>query len=692
MRRQVDGSVEIVSSPTSGFSAADLTASLRHWPRVFALTLLGVSSAAVRLQPLATATLTRLKRLTVREAPAPGGQAAWPMPVLSSTVGATLQVVDFSCCRGLTSINADLWVHIWPSLDAPAKAALRCVCSAMRRQVDGSVEIASSPSSGCTDADLTAALRRWPRVFALTLLGVSSAAVSLQPLATATLTRLKKLTVREAPGGQAAWPMPVFSSTVGATLQVVDFSCCLGLTSIDAVRSCAQLAVLWIPGCLRVSDLSPLAACGETLEELWMADNEQISSLVPLKACTRLAKLDIRGHFYEHDEVEDLRQACPRLADPSTVEVEGLVHELQPGIPPQRQEFVVNELDEIINRGGIDYLHNIAAAGAIPRLVQLLGPHSTATVQRAAASALCSLAYGHTENQSAIAGAIPRLVQLLGCGSAENVQVASAQALANLAAWHAVNQSKIVASGAVPTLVQLLGPESSEDVQQAAADALSDLAASHADNQAAITAAGAIPALANLLGPASFTHVRKTAAWALHNLAADHAQNQAAISTAGAVPPLDLLLGPDSTAEVQQAAANALWNLAALCVTAADSIPPLVLLLEPEGSSEVVQTAAARALSFLAASHSQNKAAITAAGAIPRLVRLLWPHSAAYVQRAAADVLCQLADNNVDNQADIAAAGAIPLLLELQGPGSAAPVQQAAGATLHHLAAHHAED
>jgi hypothetical protein len=91
----------------------------------------------------------------------------------------------------------DLWLELWPSLDASTKHALRGVCSAMRRQVDGSIEVLASPSSGFSAADLTAALLRSPAVRDLTLLDVSDVAATLQPLTTATLTRLTRLTVRE---------------------------------------------------------------------------------------------------------------------------------------------------------------------------------------------------------------------------------------------------------------------------------------------------------------------------------------------------------------------------------------------------------------------------------------------------------------------------------------------------------------
>lgn len=110
------------------------------------------------------------------------------------------------------------------------------------------------------------------------------------------------------------WPMPMLSSSVSAKLRVIDSSCCGGLTSIDAVRSCGQLRVLWMPNCARVLDLSPLAACSETLEELWMACNRQINSLAPLKACTRLTKLGVSLWSSEDNpdrelEVEDLQKA-----------------------------------------------------------------------------------------------------------------------------------------------------------------------------------------------------------------------------------------------------------------------------------------------------------------------------------------------------------------------------------------------
>ncbi|KAG1672586.1 hypothetical protein FOA52_010687 [Chlamydomonas sp. UWO 241] len=107
----------------------------------------------------------------------------------------------------------------------------------------------------------------------------------------------------------SAWSLLVFSTSLAATLQVVDVSFCASLTSIDAVRSCAQLRCLRMAGGVGVPALSALGACSQ-LEELWMAGNIRINSLAPLKSCPKLRKLDLRGCQPELlRQVEDL-QTC----------------------------------------------------------------------------------------------------------------------------------------------------------------------------------------------------------------------------------------------------------------------------------------------------------------------------------------------------------------------------------------------
>jgi hypothetical protein len=206
-----------------------------------------------------------------------------------------------------------------------------------------------------------------------------------------------------------AWDVPMFSSDLAATLRVVDFSCCSSLRSIDAVRTCVQLKSLWMPGCVNVSNLSPLAACSETLEELWIAGNAQIPGLAALKALTRLRKLDLRGCDIEYDEVEDLQQTCTHLADPPSVEVEGLVRELRPDIPRSHQKAAIGVLLAMI--ADEPEPQTFIATAAISPLALLLGGDSSPDVQAAASHALGLLAAKSAEYRGAIAaaGAIPSL-------------------------------------------------------------------------------------------------------------------------------------------------------------------------------------------------------------------------------------------------------------------------------------------
>jgi hypothetical protein len=446
--------------------------------------------------------------------------------------------------------SEDLFAEaLFPRLDRASKVALRRVCHAMRAQVDGSIVVVASPASGASAGELVSALVRWPRVKDLTLLGVRGGS-PLLPLSTATLGGLERLTVREvgflgtahgepvlrAPVPSPAcrrlrrvctharrslacssgkhpccpclltcahvrlqaprvedeavptWRLSAFSSRMVATLQVLDVSFCIGLISIDAVRDCGRLRCLLMP-LVSVSDLSPLVSCCQ-LEELWMADDVRVQSLAPLKACPRLRKLDLRDcHPVLAAQVHDLQVACTQLVDPSSVKVEGLVHELQPGIPPDMQAYAAERLAQ-------SDAAQAAAAGAFPALVALLGPGtgSSPNVQDFAAIALQNLA-ASAEHDDAIAaaGAIPPLVLLL---KSEYAQASAAYALQNLA-LKPENQSAIAAAGAIPMLVLLLEDSDDDDNRlEAVAGALCNLAHQHAQNAAAIVAAGALRHLA----------------------------------------------------------------------------------------------------------------------------------------------------------------------------------------------------
>ncbi|KAG1665292.1 hypothetical protein FOA52_015869 [Chlamydomonas sp. UWO 241] len=230
-------------------------------------------------------------------------------------------------------------------------------------------------------------------------------ATDLVPLATASLAGLTSLTVRQADPGEVL-DVPTFSNSVAATLQLIDISGCGGLHSSDFVRSCVQLRCLWMPGFVSASDLSPLAACSETLEELWMAENAAVASLAPLKVCHRLRKLDLRDcHYALRDHVEDLRPA----GGP------GISRDRRPGArAPPKHSIPPNIQDKAA----------ITAAGAIPALVLLLGPDSAEAVKVTAAGTLRNLAANHAQNRVAVtaAGAVPALVLLLGRHSRTDVQ------------------------------------------------------------------------------------------------------------------------------------------------------------------------------------------------------------------------------------------------------------------------------
>jgi hypothetical protein len=100
----------------------------------------------------------------------------------------------------------DLFPEVFQFLDRGSKVALRGVSRALRSQVDGTIEVLTSPV-GFSDS-LDAALERWHRVRDLTLVlaGLKSLAVDsasdLAPLATTTsLAGLKSLSVRQEGGG-----------------------------------------------------------------------------------------------------------------------------------------------------------------------------------------------------------------------------------------------------------------------------------------------------------------------------------------------------------------------------------------------------------------------------------------------------------------------------------------------------------
>jgi hypothetical protein len=257
-------------------------------------------------------------------------------------------------------------------------------------------------------------------------------------------------------------------------------------------------------------------------------------------------------------------------------------------------------------------------------MVQLLGTGTPSKVQHGAATVLAVLAT-HPANASSIAAAdaIPRLVQLLSPGSAD-VQVATSGALSNLAMW---NKASITAAGAIPALALLLAPGTPPAVQESAAAALRNLS-TDAKVAVIIAAAGVIPHLMPLLGPGSPAGVQECAAGTLRNLAAV-ADIAVTIAAAGAIPRLVPLLEPGSPAGLQRDAAEAIHNLAlgnraayaevTTAIVSAGAIPHLVQLLGRTpcsscDSGEGAQLTAAALLGFLSSQNDEARAAIAAAG------------------------------------------------------------------------------
>jgi hypothetical protein len=179
------------------------------------------------------------------------------------------------------------------------------------------------------------------------------------------------------------------------------------------------------------------------------------------------------------------------MPSPSRRDLRKHVRKLGAVTRPGEQRQALATLAQLVHNE--DNLIAIADAGAIPDLVQLLGPGSSDDLNGSASGALWGLAtarYAGNRIAIAAAGGIPPLVQLLGPGSTARTQSAAAGALWGLSVV-AANKVTIAAAGAIPPLVQLLGPGHHTTVQQLAAAALAELGDSNDENRAAITAEAA---------------------------------------------------------------------------------------------------------------------------------------------------------------------------------------------------------
>ena len=393
-------------------------------------------------------------------------------------------------------------------------------------------------------------------------------------------------------------------------------------------------------------------------------------------------------------------------------------------------------------QGSIENQDAVEKNKGISKLVGLLKPPYTAEVSAAAAAALAVLAEGNSKNQDkvAAAGGIEPLVYLLedhpgenrcgiGTSGEQGYDRASAPgvdgyelakqeacgALWSLSSGHNLNQIAIAEAGGISKLVVVLG-QGSLRAQDQAAGALAALALDNMKNEFSIA-----EMMVALLGSEDPKACAK-AARAISRLARTHVSNQRAIANAGGIALLVRLLEANSkdkssfgegAAETAEADANravcremasAIWSMAAkneanqIAISKAGGMPPLIRLLlvgHPDVHRDV-----AGALGALASNDDLRKA-IADAGGIAPLVELLRPPPNGYppqdaeskredsvstelaqvlgAQEAAAGALSALAVL-ADNRVAVAQAGGIPLLVALLDGATDEAKEEAANA------------
>ncbi|KAG1667264.1 hypothetical protein FOA52_012552 [Chlamydomonas sp. UWO 241] len=394
-----------------------------------------------------------------------------------------------------------------------------------------------------------------------------------------------------------------------------------------------------------------------------------------LRMLTALARTVDDSGSKRHTALEEIRWACDEAeqvverGDRSLLAaiiasgvITSLVQLLGPNAESRESSIAVTALGSLIR---IEHLARfiVSEPGAIPGLVRLLHPsgfHADAVLRQMAAFALGMLAGQDNTKTTATsivgAGAIPLLVEMLGPRDGAPMHESATIALRHISVCDEV-AAAVASAAAIPPLVQMLGPLSEEGERDGALHLLACLSFRHV---AVIAATGAIAPLVNVAN-------------ALGDLAAN-AEHVAAIDAAGAVPPLVRLLQPRPGADpdLRKAAATALMHLSgsakiATTIVSAGAIPPLVQLLTvSDAALQCMQSVAARTLGRLA-QHGSHADAIAAAGAIPPLVqqRAQARGPDLRVPWLAAATLSVLAKMCGTAHVGIVAAGAIPSLVQL---------------------------
>lgn len=328
----------------------------------------------------------------------------------------------------------------------------------------------------------------------------------------------------------------------------------------------------------------------------------------------------------------------------------------------------------------------IADAGALEALVALLQSRKQQAVAEAA-GALAALALCPAVCESiAAAGALPPLLQLIDSYDAatdasilssgdvgDTAAILAAQTVANMAASNCIVRNAVVAVRGLDALVAL-ADFSAPAAQEAAAAALAALAADQRQNSAVCVSA--VPALV-LLADSGAPEAQAHAAGALACIAADGEPGCSQLVTFGAVKRLVMLVKSGTSAAKQRGAA-ALAHIAASSSAACDDMINAGVLKPLPALVSSGSDAAAKLVAALAAGSGERRDKVVAAGTLVPLVSLLTWGSLAAQEAAAKAMKAVTADSSRQLRDEIVAIRALPPLLELAMSGAASPASRVA--------------
>ena len=278
----------------------------------------------------------------------------------------------------------------------------------------------------------------------------------------------------------------------------------------------------------------------------------------------------------------------------------------------------------------------IFSAGAIPKLVRLLGDGRMPSSSQVRAADALSFLSRHGAHRAAIieSAGVPPLVQMLKSANAE-AQARSSAALVHIASA-TVAQPMITGAGGIPLLVQLLSSER-VDCQRHAAGALWHLEGARGENKAELVRCGGIMPLVRVLSRTDCPEAQESAAGVLADLAKEHEKagigmgtgsSKRAMVNLGAISGLvALLANAGATPGAQRHAACALWGISLEAryqseVVAQGAVDSLVEQLRHTGEAQGYSLAALTNLVV----NGDARAALLAAGGLEPLVAIAIEH------------------------------------------------------------------